>query len=38
MIFFKYNLFADDSALTCKFDSLNGNYIKQTLENELKWV
>ena len=36
--FFKYNLFADDSTLTCKFDNYDENYIKQTLENELKRV
>ena len=36
--FFKFNLFADDSTLTCKFDSFDENYVKQTLENELKPV
>ena len=33
--FFKYNLFADDSTLTCKFNNSNEMYIKSRIESEL---
>ena len=36
--FFKYNLFADDSTLTCKFNSSNVATIKSTIESELQPV
>ena len=36
--FFKYNLFADDSTLTCKFTNSNENLIKSTLEYELQSI
>ena len=33
--FFKFDLYADDSTLTCKFNSKDSNYIKNRLETEL---
>ena len=36
--FFKYNLFADDSTLTCKFTNSNEDLIKSTLEYELQSI
>ena len=36
--FFKYNLFADDSTLTCKFHKSNEMYIKSKIETELQSV
>ena len=33
--FFKFNLFADDSTLTCKFENCNEPFIKSKLESEL---
>ena len=33
--FFKFCLFADDSTLTCSFNTSNESFIKQRLENEL---
>ena len=34
--FFKFNLYADDSTLTCTFQEKNPNYIKSKLETELR--
>ena len=36
--FFKFNLFADDSTLTCKFENSNESYLKSKLEVELEPV
>ena len=36
--YFKYNLFADDSTLTCKLDNKNETYIKTKFETELQSV
>ena len=33
--FFKFDLYADDSTLTCKFDNNDSEYIKNRLENEI---